>query len=178
MTCIAAKNEDEVEQQTSSNDSAVHQSPTCRASEATIGEREHYEYNLEEDQEYFFVLAVKTDPGSFVSLTGVERTTRRPIHRSTSQFVPSGSAKERSVKEFQAIRVSPSPRPKPRRSHQSFVSPHLDNDMTNGGRRSSSPEPESLAIPVGSPPFQAPGAAAAGAASLAGASAAAGSFCK
>ncbi|KXX81537.1 hypothetical protein MMYC01_202498 [Madurella mycetomatis] len=88
MPCIAPKGEDSPEQRTDQNKSVIPSVPTCRVCRSGHSEGWHYEYGLEEDEEYFFVLVTPSDPTSFVGLSSVKRTDAHPQPRSTPSIVP------------------------------------------------------------------------------------------
>ncbi|KAL2132429.1 hypothetical protein VTI74DRAFT_3798 [Chaetomium olivicolor] len=66
MTCIAVWDEDDSEQRTGQAGLTNPRLPPCRSYRYSYSRGEHYEYNLEEGEEYFFVLVMPTDPGSFI----------------------------------------------------------------------------------------------------------------
>jgi hypothetical protein len=57
LTCLAGRDEDGSEQ------------GTCRSHRRSYSRGEHYEYGLEEGEQYFFLLVTPTDPASFVVVT-------------------------------------------------------------------------------------------------------------
>lgn len=54
------------------------QPPTCRIRHVPFKQGMHYEFGLEEGEEYFFVLSTPTDPNSFVSMSKIERVSTQP----------------------------------------------------------------------------------------------------
>ncbi|GAB1315574.1 hypothetical protein MFIFM68171_05784 [Madurella fahalii] len=74
LPCIAAKGDDGPIQGTDGDQSVIPPLPTCRVCRQDHrGESYHYERGLEEDGEYFFVLATPSDPTSIVVLSSVTR---------------------------------------------------------------------------------------------------------
>jgi len=135
-----------LEQQASENGSAA----GCRTTQANLGARVYNQDGLEMGEEYFFVLALPGDPMSIVGLTGITRTNRAPAPAPRLAYDSAGEHREARAP---AAEASASSTRAPGRLRNTFAPL---NDTINGGRMSSSPEPEPPAAAASPRRAQAP----------------------
>ncbi len=167
MTCLAPQDEDKPEQQASVAGLTVLRPSTCRVYPNKLWTGEHYEFDLDEGEEYFFVLATPTDPSSFAGLSDVKRSDHRSTPRSPSPAVSLGLADDHSTIASQSFDSSVSSETRMRGSLPDNISqlPHSNSITVEVGGSvdaeacSPSHEPESMEVDGNSSSAKAPLAA-------------------
>lgn len=125
LACIAQQVEDDSNKLKGEEEMNL-QFPTasCRVSQSHWSSGEHCEHNLEESEEYFFVLVTPTDPESFVGFSPTRRVAPRPASPASLPVVSRPLVDGRDMTESQNddLLVSSVPEPQSwRRDRQSSV---------------------------------------------------------
>ncbi len=169
-------------QQTGEDEMTSLRLPTCRFYRYKYSRGEHYEHDLEENEEYFFLLVTTTDPDSFVRVSSVTRPALRLPPSTPSSVVSSPSLHEHRVTSFRTTNASGTSGPEPQSPRADDTDDEEGNGIVGGEELSPSPTPELARANGNQPPaetcFAVRKRAAVNASPLATATAPAGSFSK